>query len=161
MFVLFIPLFLFAGLLLPLCGCRNNAVYVYSEKDAITEAEKEAIINHIRHFLNRSKLKLSRAERNFIKNTPPTVKIRYTGRKRGRLLVRWDFPNYRSIILKRYGHLLFEGKIRWDVRIITDHSTPTVPRSFYGAKGEEISLSQPVIREALKKWQGDPEPVKK
>lgn len=159
--ILFMLLFVSAGILCSLCSCRSNKVYVFSPEDAITGEEQAAIIHHIRYFVKHSNLKLTKAERKFVDYTPPVVKIRYTGKKRGSLLVRWDFPNFRSIILKRHGYLLFEGKIRWDVRIITDRSTPTIPRSFYGAKGEEISLSQPAIREALKKWQGDPEPVKK
>ena len=136
-------------------GCRSSGIYVYSPSDAITENEKQAIIAYIKHFVSKSNLSLSRAERNFVRNTDPVFKIHYTGYKRGELTVRWNFPNYRSIILKRKGHLLFEGKIHWDVRIITDMASPTIPRSMFGSKGEDITRMSPEAAEVLKQWQGD------
>ena len=135
-------------------ACRSG-IYVYSPSDAITEDEKQAIIAYIKHFVAKSNLSLSRAERNFVRNTDPVFKVHYTGYKRGDLTVRWTFPNYRSIILKRKGHLLFDGKIHWDVRIITDMATPTIPRSMFGAKGEDITKMSPEAAEVLKQWQGD------
>ena len=151
----------FTGTAFFLNGCRSSGVYVYSESDAITEEERGAIIEYIRYFVNRSNLHLSKAERNYVRNTEPIIKIRYTGKKRGELTVRWNFPNHRSLILKRKGHLLFEGEIRWDVRILTDYATPTSPRHFFGAKGEDIRIIRPEAEEVLKQWQGDPEPGKK
>ena len=141
-----------------LSGCRSSSVYVFSEKDAITEEEKEAIIAYIRYFVNRSNLRLSKAERNYVRNMPPVFKIHYTGKKRGDLTVRWKFPNHRTLILKRSGHLLFEGKIHWDVRLLTDYATPTLPRGSFGSKGEDIRILRPEVEEVLKQWQGDPPP---
>lgn len=157
----FLLLCLFAGMLVLLCSCNSNKVYVFSEGDALTSREQEAIIEYIRYFVNRSNLRLSKAERNFIRNTPPTFKVHYTGKKRGELTVKWNFPNFRTIILKRKGYLLFEGKIHWDVRILTDMASPTIPRHFYGARGEDIRMMRPEAEKILKQWQGDPPPEKK
>lgn len=134
---------------------------MYSEKDAVTPEEKQAIIRHIRNFVAQAGLRLTRAERNYVRNVEPVMKIHYTGRKRGELTVRWDFPNHRTLILKRKGHLLFEGKVHWDVRLLTDYATPAIPRHFFGARGEDIRLMSPEAREVLKQWEGDPPPGKK
>ena len=150
-----LPLVLCAFFLFFASACRSSDIYVFSPGDAITEEEKDAIIRHIRYFVKKSNLSLSRAERNYVGKVPPVFKIHYTGYKRGELTVKWNFPNYRTIIIKRKGHLLFEGKIHWDVRIITDKSSPTIPRSIFGAKGEDITRMSPEAAEVLKQWQGD------
>ena len=150
-----------ASVLCTLSGCRSSDVYVYSEKDAVTPEEKQAILAQVRRFVNRGYVHLSRAERNYVLNTDPVMKIHYTGRKRGELTVKWHFPNHRTLILKRRGHLLFEGTIHWDARILTDYATPAVPRHFFGAKGEDIRLISPEAQEVLKKWEGDPPPAGK
>ncbi|MBO4304572.1 MAG: hypothetical protein J6A21_08305 [Lentisphaeria bacterium] len=147
-----------ASIFCTLSGCRSSGVYVFSEKDAVTSEEKQAILAQVRRFVNRGKLHLTKAERNYVQNTDPVMKIHYTGRKRGELTVRWDFPNHRTLILKRKGHLLFEGTIHWDVRILTDYATPAVPRHFFGARGEDIRLVSPEATEVLKRWEGDPAP---
>lgn len=153
--------FFLGAVLTALPGCRSNSVYVFSEEDAITDEEKEAIIAYIRYFVNRSNLNLSKAERSYIRTVPPVFKIHYTGKKRGDLVVRWKFPNHRTLILKRSGHLLFEGRIHWDVRLLTDYATPTLPRGSFGSKGEDIRILRPEVEEVLKQWQGDPPPGKK
>lgn len=154
----------FAALfLLTSCISDSSGIYIFQESDALTEEEKEGIIAHIRQFIDKAQYKrldpknpkhykgfrLSSAERRFIRNAPPIFKVHYTGRKRGELIVRWNFPNHRSIIIKRVGYLLSVGKNDWNVRVMTDRATGTIPGNYFGAKGEDIRRIPPEMRKAL------------
>ena len=77
-----------ASIFCTLSGCRSSDVYVYSEKDAVTPEEKQAILAQVRRFVKRGNLRLTKAERNYVFNTAPVMKIHYTGRKRGELTVK-------------------------------------------------------------------------
>lgn len=147
-------------------GCTTTGkVYIFTPADALTDREKEGIIAHIRQFVERAQyqkldlkanakhykgLRLSPAERKFIRNAPPLVKIHYTGKKAGELTVRWNFPNHRNLIVQRKGYLLSTGKNDWNVRIMTDHATGSIPKLYFGSKGEDIRRLSPEMEKALR-----------
>lgn len=125
-----------AGLL---CGCAGNSEV--TEKDHLTERERAVLVSHVRRFLAKAKkLHLTPEERQMIQAVPPTIHIHYTGYKSGQLSIRWQLPNYRLLLLHRSGNLLSSERPDWTVRIISDQASGKIPKNFYGANGEDISL---------------------
>jgi len=122
------------------CGCVSDE-YEITEKDRLSELEKGIVISHVRRFvLHSPKIKLSEAERQRVQTEDPVLHIRYTGHKTGQLSIRWKLPNYRLLLLQRSGNLLSSERADWIVRIISDQASGKIPRNFYGAHGEDISL---------------------
>ena len=119
-----------------LCGCSSGL----SESSQLSKNEQDAVIAHIRNFIQRSKIKLTPAERAYVMTHDPFLNISYTGYKEGSLTVRWAFPRQRNLIVTRSGKLLSNGRADWTVRVTTDKSTQLVPQDFFGAHGEEIAL---------------------
>ena len=54
--------------------------------------------------------------------------------------MRWNLPNYRVLMLQRSGKLLSDNRADWTIRLITDQASGKIPKNFYGANGEDISL---------------------
>lgn len=125
-----------------LCGCAGNSEQTgNSEKNRLTPTEEQVVISHVRRFVLRSKkIRLKENERRVIQTAEPSLSIRYTGYKTGRLSIRWTLPGYRILLLQRSGHLLSSDKGDWAVRIISDQTSGKIPSNFYGAHGEDISL---------------------
>ena len=122
-----------------LCGCASGDGF--SEKDRLTPTEEAVIISHVRRFvLQAKKIKLTAEERERIRADKPTLHVHYTGTKTGRLSIRWTLPKYRVLLLQRSGNLLSSGRPDWIVRIISDQASGKIPKNFYGANGEDISL---------------------
>ena len=130
-------LYLFlAGLL---CSCASDSMI--TEKDHLTDTEKEIVVSHVRRFISKAKkMHLTPAERQMIQTVPPSMHIHYTGHKSGQLSIRWQLPNYRLLLLHRSGNLLSSERADWTVRIISDQASGKIPKNFYGARGEDISL---------------------
>ena len=122
-----------------LCGCVSNDEI--TEADRLTKTEVEIVISHVWRFITQAKkLNLSSAERELIRTFQPGMHVHYTGHKTGRLSLRWSLPNYRILLLQRSGNLLSSERADWTVRIISDHASGKIPKNFYGANGEDISL---------------------
>jgi len=122
-----------------LCGCAGDSADM--ENRRLTPTEEQIVISHVRRFVLRSKkIRLNEKERQIILTTDPSVSVRYTDSKTGRLSIRWPLPGYRIILLHRHGNLLSSEKADWTVRIITDQTSGKIPSNFYGAHGEDISL---------------------
>ena len=131
--------FLFLLLAGVLCGCAGDSVI--TEKDKLTDTEKEIVVSHVRRFISKAKkMHLTPAERQLIQTVPPSMHIHYTGHKAGQLSIRWQLPNYRLLLLHRSGNLLSSERADWSVRIISDQASGKIPKNFYGARGEDISL---------------------
>jgi|GEM_PF-1751139 len=125
------------GLLL--CGCAGSGEL--TQRDRLTPDEEKRLVEQIRDYLVRSKqFKLSSAERELIRTRPPVLHIAYEGHKTGWISVRWALPNYRILLLQRSGYLLSFRPSEWVVRIITDQASGKIPKHFFGAHGEDISL---------------------
>ena len=140
MAVLFLTVFCF--------GCATGSSEGgISERDRLTKAETDAVIAHVRHFLLRSRnFNLTPAEKETIRTVEPQVGIRYTGPKTGRLSLHWSLPNYRTLLVQRSGQLLSSGKADWTARLITGKSSDRLPDNFFGAHGEDISLSREEVQ---------------
>lgn len=122
-----------------LCSCSHE--YVPTEKDRLTPQEEEVIITHVRGFILRSKkIGLSLEERSLIQDKKPELVVHYKGYKEGELFIRWSLPNYRTLLLKRNGKLLSNARADWVIRIISDTASGKLPKNYFGAKGEELSL---------------------
>lgn len=122
------------------CGCVSDENEI-TEEDKLTELEKEIVVSHVRRFVLRSKkIKLNQAERQRVEKEKPVMHIYYTSRKTGQLSIRWQLPNYRLLLLQRSGNLLSSERADWVVRIISDKASGKIPKDFYGAHGEDISL---------------------
>lgn len=122
-----------------LCGCAGSGEL--SERDRLTPDEEKRLVEQIRDYIVRSKkYKLSPADREVIRNRPPELHITYESRKTGWISVRWVLPNYRILLLQRSGYLLSFHPSEWVVRIIADQASGKIPRHFFGANGEDISL---------------------
>lgn len=132
------------SILLPLLGglfCSCVSDTEITEADRLTKTEEEIVISHVRRFVTQAKkLNLSPAEREVIRTARPGIQIHYTGHKTGRLSIRWSLPNYRVLLLQRSGNLLSSERADWTVRIISDQASGKIPKNFYGANGEDISL---------------------
>ncbi|MBO4631634.1 MAG: hypothetical protein J5858_06900 [Lentisphaeria bacterium] len=129
---------LLAGLLL--CGCSSSESGI-TEKDRLSPTEEEIVISHVRRFVKRAKkMNLTEAERELIQTVKPSMYVKYTGSKTGRLSLRWKLPNSRILLLQRSGNLLSSERADWTVRIISDKTGGKIPENFYGAHGEDISL---------------------
>ena len=130
-------LYLFAAGLL--CGCAGDALI--TDKDRLTENEKAIVVSHVRRFISKAKkIHLTNEERQMVRTVPPAMHIHYTGHKSGQLSIRWQLPNYRLLLLHRSGNLLSSERADWTVRIISDQASGKIPKNFYGARGEDISL---------------------
>ena len=122
-----------------LCSC--SADYEISQKARLTPAEEDAVTAHVRRFISKArKLKITEEERSLIQTGKPDFHVRYTGYKEGHLTVRWNLPNYRVLMLQRSGKLLSDNRADWTIRLITDQASGKIPKNFYGANGEDISL---------------------
>ncbi len=121
------------------CSCSRD--YVFSEKDRLTPQEEEAIVTYVRSFIHHNKkIKLSKEEQSIVQTQKPDFVVHYRGCKDGQLSIRWKLPNYRVLLLQRSGNLLAETRADWIIRIITDNATGKLPKDFFGAQGEELSL---------------------
>lgn len=122
------------------CGCVSEE-YEFNEKDQLSDLEKEIVVSHVRRFvLQAKKIRLTEADRQRIRSEEPVLHIRYSGYKSGQLSVRWQLPNYRLLLLQRSGNLLSSERADWIVRVISDQASGKIPKNFYGANGEDISL---------------------
>ena len=120
-------------------GCVGDSMI--TEKDHLTDTEKEIVISHVRRFITKAKkIHLTNAERQMIQTVAPSMHIHYTGHKSGQLSIRWQLPNYRLLLLQRSGNLLSPERADWTVRIISDQASGKIPKNFFGARGEDISL---------------------
>ena len=125
------------GLLL--CGCAGSGEL--SQRDRLTPDEEKRLVEQIRDYMIRSKkYKLSSADQEVIRNRPPELHITYEGHKTGWISVRWSLPNYRILLLQRSGYLPTFRPSEWVVRIIADQASGKIPKHFFGAHGEDISL---------------------
>ena len=125
------------GLLL--CGCAGSGEL--TQRDRLTPEEEKRLVERIRDFLVRSKrFKLTAADREVIRNRPPELHVTYEEHKTGKIAVRWVLPDYRILLLQRQGYLLSFHPSEWVVRIIADQASGQIPKHFFGAHGEDISL---------------------
>ena len=130
---------LMIGLSTLFCGCAGGSGD--PEKNRLSPTEEQIVISHVRRFVQQSrKIRLNESERRVIQTTEPSLHVRYTGYKTGRLSIRWALPGYRVLLLQRSGNLLSSEKADWAVRIISDQTSGKIPSNFYGAHGEDISL---------------------
>lgn len=122
-----------------LCSC--SADYEITREDHLTPAEEDAVTAHVRRFVSKArKLNITEEERALIQTGKPDFHVRYTGYKEAHLTVRWNLPNYRVLMLQRSGKLLSGSRADWTIRLITDQASGKIPKNFYGANGEDISL---------------------
>ena len=130
------------------CGCAATGPYVEKESDRLTEREKHHLFDYSRHFIistvitkpaqkeaeerrlgkkNKREVKqkdLTPQEKDELKNLilskDPTVRIRYTGYKQGRLSLSWLLPGKLQVIVSAEGRLdLTESKYtEWRLNVI-------------------------------------------
>ena len=125
------------GLLL--CGCAGSGEL--TERDRLTPDEEKRQVEQIREYFVRSRqFNLTEADREQIRKNQPDVHVKYDGYKNGWLSVRWSLPNYRVLLLQRQGDLRTFRPSTCVVRIISDQASGKIPKHFFGANGEDISL---------------------
>ncbi|MBQ9771221.1 MAG: hypothetical protein IJW23_05280 [Lentisphaeria bacterium] len=130
------------------CGCAATGPYVEKASDRLTDKEKFHLFDYSRHFiintvitkpqqkeaaekrLNKRKKReikqndLSPQEREALKklimSKDPTVRIRYTGYKQGRLSLSWVLPGKLQVIVSAEGRLDLSGskQAQWRLNVI-------------------------------------------
>lgn len=133
-------LFFLLTCLLCFCGGCASSVYYASESDRLTPEEQNAVVDHIRTFIRRSRLRVTPAEKAYIMNHAPKFLVDYTGYKEGALSVCWQLPRGKNLIVNRTGKLLSNERADWSMRLIVDKSSQLLPEGFYGSQGEELAL---------------------
>lgn len=106
-----------AGLL---CSCSTSGEFKPEEGDKLTEAETAALTSHARNFIAKNKrIRLSDAEREYIRTTPPETFVKYTDTKEGQLSFTWQVSDERRFIINLDGKLISESRQAWEIQIIT------------------------------------------
>lgn len=130
------------------CGCASTGPYVEKESDKLTDKEKYHLFDYSRHFIintiitkpaqkeaaekqqkkkNKREIKqkdLSPEEKDALKNLimskDPTVRVRYTGHKQGRLSLSWVLPGKLQVIVSADGRLDLSGakQAQWRLNVI-------------------------------------------
>lgn len=141
-----IPLLTLTAVIL-LSGCATGP-YVVKEEDKLTDREKYHLFDYSRHFIiktvitrpeqremaerkvkkkNKREVRqkdLSPQEREQLKklitSKDPTVRVRYTGPKRGKLSLSWVLPGKMQVIVSAEGKLDLSGskEAQWRLNVI-------------------------------------------
>ena len=129
-------------------GCTTTGPYVEKESDKLTDKEKFHLFDYSRHFIintiitkpakkeaeekrkgKKNKREIKQKEltpqekdelRTLITSKDPTVRVRYTGYKQGRLSLTWILPGKMQVIVSAEGRLdLSESKqAQWKLNVI-------------------------------------------
>lgn len=140
--------FLLLATVILLSGCASKGPYVEKESDRLTDQEKYHLFDYSRHFIIRTVIKraeekelaekkekrrnkrevkqkeLSSQERNALKKLvltkDPTVRVRYTGPKQGKLSLSWVLPGKLQVIVSADGRLDLSGskQAKWRLNVI-------------------------------------------
>ena len=139
--------FILAAIIL-LSGCAATGPYIEKPEDRLSDKEKYHLFDYSRHFINRTmaakekkeameqKRNMGKKRREVKQNdlTPqeresvkkllvskdPTVRVRYTGHKQGKLSLSWVLPGKLQIIVSAEGKLDLSGarEAEWRLNII-------------------------------------------
>ena len=131
------------------CGCTATEPYVEKESDRLTDKEKFHIFDYSRHFIintiitkpaqkeaeekrkgKKNKREVKQREltpqekdelRKLIMSKDPTVRVRYTGYKQGRLSLSWILPGKLQVIVSAEGRLDLTGskETLWRLNVIS------------------------------------------
>lgn len=148
-FFLTIPILVVTVLL---CGCATGP-YIEKESDRLTDKEKFHLFDYSRQFIintvitkpkqkelaeakaNKNKKKKREIKQNdlnpqerealrkLILSKDPTVRVRYTGHKRGKLSLSWVLPGKLQVIVSAEGRLDLSGsrQANWRLNVIRYH----------------------------------------
>ena len=131
------------------CGCTTYGPYVEKESDRLTDKEKFHLFDYSRHFIistiitkpaqkeaeekrkgKKNKREVKQREltpqekeelKNLITSKDPTVRVRYTGYKQGRLSLSWILPGKLQVIVSAEGRLDLTGskQTQWRLNVIS------------------------------------------
>lgn len=127
-------LFVAALLLRAVSGCvssvKEDPFFKPGQGDTLTEGELSALTWHARQFVASSKhVRLTPAARRFVRETQPSVQIRYLAPKHGKIRITWRLTPVTLLILTGTGPLT-RKEFPWGLEINTTATTHPVPPGF-------------------------------
>jgi hypothetical protein len=111
----------FFALALVFCAaCASNKNFVAGPDDMLDAAEKNAVVSYVRNFVDVNKrLKLSAAERAFVRSSEPEFQAVYDAPKRGHLTISWQLTEDRRLIVGLEGDMLSESNRNIALQIVS------------------------------------------